>query len=139
VVLSLLSALWQLDHALQARSRQMAQTLGVTGPQRFVLRLVTRTPGISAGELARQLHLDPSTLTGVLRRLEARGLLERKRDAADGRRQLLTATAQGAQLAAPSALSVEATVRKVLARTPALQVEHARSVVEALAAALLAA
>jgi MarR family transcriptional regulator, organic hydroperoxide resistance regulator len=117
----------------------MVQTLGVTGPQRFVLRLVTRSPGISAGEVARQLHLDPSTLTGVLRRLESRGLIERKRDAADGRRQMLTATAQGARLAAPSAHSVEATVRKVLARTPPAHVERARSVVEALATALLAA
>ena len=60
--------LWAVDHGLQTRSKRMAVGLGITGPQRLVLRIVGRFPGISAGQLSRILHLDPSTLTGILRR-----------------------------------------------------------------------
>ena len=65
--------LWAVDHGLQRRSKRMAATLGVTGPQRLVIRIVGRFPGISAGRLASILHLHPSTLTGILRRLERGG------------------------------------------------------------------
>src|SRR6185503_3710439 len=91
-VLELMRVIWALDHALQSRSKAMARTLGVTGPQRFVLRVVERHPGISSGALAEYLHLHPSTLTGVLQRLDDRGLLERRRDPEDARRVLLELT-----------------------------------------------
>src|SRR5580704_311880 len=71
-VLDFLKLLWALDHGLQTASRDMERRLGVTGPQRMVIRIVGRFPGISAGELASVLHVHPSTLTGVLRRLETR-------------------------------------------------------------------
>src|SRR5688572_10921067 len=69
-VLDFMRLLWAVDHALQQRSKQMLQTHGITGPQRLVLRVVGRYPGIAAGELANVLHVHPSTLTGVLKRLE---------------------------------------------------------------------
>jgi DNA-binding MarR family transcriptional regulator len=58
---------------------------GVTGPQRLVLRMVGRFPGIAAGRLSEILHVHPSTLTGILKRLEARELLQRKADPRDAR------------------------------------------------------
>ena len=57
----------------------MESELGITGPQRLVLRVVGQFPGLSAGELAHIVRLHPSTITGILQRLVARGLLERKR------------------------------------------------------------
>ena len=53
------------------RQKRMEQRSGVTGPQRLVLRVVGLFPGISAGALARLLHVHPSTLTGVLHRLRS--------------------------------------------------------------------
>jgi DNA-binding MarR family transcriptional regulator len=44
----------------------MIGEVGVTGPQRLVLRVVGLFPGMSAGELATVLRVHPSTLTGVL-------------------------------------------------------------------------
>src|SRR3954469_22948255 len=73
-VLEFMRVLWALDHALQSASKSMAARLGVTGPQRLVVRMVGRYPDISAGALARLLHVLPSTLTGVLQRLVARDL-----------------------------------------------------------------
>src|SRR5690242_13738362 len=55
--LHFMQLLWELHHNLQARSKRMESTHGVTGPQRLVLRLVARYPGMSAGELAALLRL----------------------------------------------------------------------------------
>ena len=65
-VLEFMRTLWALDHGLQLRSKRMERHLGITGPQRLVLRIVGRFPGISAGEVASIMEVHPSTLTGVL-------------------------------------------------------------------------
>ena len=94
-VLEFMRSLWALDHQLQSASKRMEAGAGVTGPQRLVLRIVGRFPGISAGEVSQILHLHPSTLTGILRRLSDHGLIERRADPSDARRALLHLTARG--------------------------------------------
>jgi DNA-binding MarR family transcriptional regulator len=135
-VLEFMRALWALDHALQSASKRMETRLGVTAPQRLVVRIVGRFPGISAGEVAEILHVHPSTLTGVLKRLEARGVVTRRADPKDGRRALLALTARGRQLDALRSGTVEAVVRRVLQRLPSGSVRSARAMAEALTAAL---
>ena len=135
-VLGFLQVVWRLDHALQSKSKRMSSNLGVTGPQRFVLRVLTQRPGLSAGELAALLHLHPSTLTGVLRRLEERGLLARETDSDDARRAVLKVTNSGKTLTARLANSVEDVVRRVLANAPKSQAQSARALLGALADAL---
>ncbi|MBK6513993.1 MAG: MarR family transcriptional regulator [Polyangiaceae bacterium] len=120
--------LWALAHALQSRSKRMEAELGVTGPQRLVLRILGRAPNVTAGALARAMCVHPSTLTGVLRRLESRGLLERKRDRRDGRRALLVLTAQGKKLDALQSGSVEAAVRRTMTRLDEAELDSARKV-----------
>src|SRR5262249_44668509 len=89
-VLDFMRLLWSIEHGLERISKQMEKSRGITGPQRLALRVVGRFPGISASELAHVVRLHPSTITGVIQRLVARGLLERRRDPADTRRvQLL--------------------------------------------------
>jgi len=94
-VLDFMQVLWRLVHGLEQVSKRMAATTGITGPQRLVLRMVGLYPGISASRLAMLLHVHPSTVTGVLRRLEAQGLLTREAHAEDRRRAVLTLSAQG--------------------------------------------
>src|SRR5260370_41656340 len=67
--LDFLRLLWAIEHGLQRMSKRMEASLGVTGPQRLVLRIVGRFPGLSAGDLAHILPLPPSTITGILQRL----------------------------------------------------------------------
>src|SRR5512138_2780455 len=113
-VLEFMRALWALDHAFQSASKRMETRLGVTAPQRLVVRIVGRFPRISAGECAGILHVHPSTLTGVLKRLEARGMIVRSADPKDGRRALLALTARGRELDALRTETVESAVRRVL-------------------------
>lgn len=132
-VLDFMRLLWAVDHGLQSTSKRMESTLGVTGPQRLVLRLVGRFPGITAGTLAQILHVHPSTLTGVLKRLEKRGLLERKADPLDGRKALFALTQAGKDLDVPSTGTVEASVQRVLSRMSRTRILHTQDVLTALA------
>ncbi|MFO0665942.1 MAG: MarR family transcriptional regulator [Polyangiaceae bacterium] len=117
-VLSFMRSLWAMDHALQTRSKRMESTLGVTGPQRLVIRVIGRMPSSAAGEIAKTLHVHPSTLTGVLQRLEKRGFITRALDPADKRRALFRLTELGEQLDETKSHTVEAAVRRALRRVP---------------------
>ena len=115
-VLQFMRILWGIDHSLQMASKRMEAKLGITGPQRLVLRLVGQFPGISAGELADLLQVHPSTLTGVLRRLEGRGILKRRSDPTDGRRALLSLSTKGGRLNEIRSGTVEEAVEHALAK-----------------------
>ena len=117
--LEFLQCLSRTSHALERRSRRMEKTIGLTAPQRLVLRFLGRFPGVTAGQLARSLHVDPGTLSASLRRLEARGLLERRRDPADTRRVTLGLTAEGRALDVARTGTVEAAADALLAATSA--------------------
>lgn len=126
--LDFLRLIWALDHNLQSRSKKMQATIGLTGPQRLVIRIVSQYPGILAGELAGVLHLHPSTLTGILGRLEGRRLLVRRADDRDRRRVTLEVTKLGKRLDVPSAGTIEACVARALAGFPRAKLESTREV-----------
>jgi MarR family transcriptional regulator, organic hydroperoxide resistance regulator len=128
--------LWSVDHALQRTSKQMDKNLGVTGPQRLVIRVVGNRPGVSAGDVARTLKIHPSTLTGILQRLEQRKIIRRVTDPADGRRIFLYLYGLGETLNAARAGTVEEAVERVLGKLLAGQVAGTRRVLEALVAEL---
>ena len=137
--LEFLRLVWALDHSLQSRSKRMQKTIGLTGPQRLVIRVVSQHPGILAGELAAVLHLHPSTLTGILERLEGRRLLVRRADERDRRRAALEMTKLGKKLDVPSAGTIEACVARALAGFHRAKLEATREVLGALTRELSAA
>jgi DNA-binding MarR family transcriptional regulator len=128
--------LWAVDHALQRVSKRMARIHGVTGPQRLTLRMLGAFPGSSAGELAELLHLDPSTLTGILQRLEERGLVERSPDPDDARRVRLELTAKGYRLDVPLRDTVESALRAALGSLPEARIKATRDTLATIAASL---
>lgn len=115
--LEFMRLLWALDHVLHKRSKFMARRFGVTGPQRFALRVVGREPELTAGRLAEILKVHPSTLTGILQRLERRGFLVRKVDSTDRRRVRLELTSSGRAVTTSSSGSIEDRVGTVLKKT----------------------
>jgi DNA-binding MarR family transcriptional regulator len=134
-ILEFMKQLWAVDHGLQSASKRMESTFGITGPQRLVVRIVGRFPGISAGALADVLHVHPSTLTGVLRRLEERGVVQRRGDPNDGRRALFGLTARGKKLDTLRTGLVEQAVKRVLMKLPS-EVPAAQRILAALATEL---
>lgn len=118
-----LRTVWQLNHAVETCSREMAIRLGVTFQQRTVLRLVGRFPGITPSKLAQTLHVDRGTLSTMLARLEARGLIERTQDPRDGRRVQVGLTARGRKLDVPETGTVESATEILLGKLPPAAVQ----------------
>lgn len=135
-VLAFMRLMWAVDHALQRASKQMNRIIGLTGPQRLVIRMLGEDPGLSPGEIAERLHLDPSTLTGIIQRLERRALVVRHRDPADGRRYRLELSDRGRRVTVPSAGTIEAAVADTLAGCRPAEIRAARSFFQRLAARL---
>lgn len=77
---------------------QETETHGITPVQYAALQTVVNSPGVDQRTLARTIGFDPSTIGGVVDRLEARGLLARQADPADRRVRLLQPTAAGRAL-----------------------------------------
>src|SRR5688572_1012750 len=111
----------------------MVATLGITGPQRLVIRIIGRFPSIHARQLADILHLHPSSLTAVLKRLERRDLVRRWPDERDRRRWLLGLTRQGQALNRETPGTIEAAVQRVLKTTTRDNLECTRAVLTKLA------
>lgn len=113
-VLQFMQVLWAVVHGLERTSKRMSQMIGVTGPQRLVLRVVGLFPGVSAGRLAAILHVHPSTLTGVLQRLVDQQLIQRVADPGDRRRAVLRLTRRGTHTNARGRGTVEAAIAEAL-------------------------
>jgi DNA-binding MarR family transcriptional regulator len=125
--------LWAVAHGLERASKRMTAEIGVTGPQRLVLRVAGLFPGLSAGDLAAILHVHPSTLTGVLHRLVNQRLLVRLDDPDDRRRAILRLTARGGRINEVAHGTVEAAVAEALEGISARDRAATRRVLERLA------
>ncbi|MEO8300029.1 MAG: MarR family transcriptional regulator [Burkholderiales bacterium] len=95
----------QLCFALYAASLAMTKTykpllepLGLTYPQYLVMLVLWEGDGITVSQLGGRLSLDSGTLTPLLKRMAAQGLVQRQRDTADERRVLLWLTDAGRSL-----------------------------------------
>jgi MarR family transcriptional regulator, organic hydroperoxide resistance regulator len=132
-VLEFMQLLWAVVHGMESRSKRMSGALGVTGPQRLVLRVIGLHPGISAGRLSAILHLHPSTLTGILARLVAQRLIVRSAARDDRRRAILRLTPQGEKVNRRKGGTVEAAVAATLGGASQSEQDAVRRVLARLA------
>lgn len=130
--LRFLQVLWSVEHALQAASKRMLARIGVTGPQRFVIRMLGRNPGLAAGEVADRMRIDPSTLTGILQRLQTSGMLKRQTDSEDRRRAVLVLSDEGRKLDMVRDGTIESAIARAMARFNPEQIAVADQVLAAL-------
>jgi DNA-binding MarR family transcriptional regulator len=91
-------ALYAASRAVTARYRPLLDELGLTYPQYLVMLVLWEQDSISVRELGGALQLESSTLSPLLKRLEAGGLLRRERRAEDERSVALRLTEAGARL-----------------------------------------
>ena len=80
--------------------RPVLEPLGLTHPQYLVMLALWQHGSLSVKDLSGLLQLDPGTLSPLLKRLEAAGLLRRERDAKDQRNLALALTDEGRALRA---------------------------------------
>jgi MarR family transcriptional regulator, organic hydroperoxide resistance regulator len=93
-------ALYSTSLAMTKLYKPLLEELGLTYPQYLVMLVLWEEDGPMVSELGERLYLDSGTLTPLLKRLEAAGLIARVRDTQDERRVHITLTAAGRKLRA---------------------------------------
>ena len=131
--LDFLRVLWAINHGLATTSRYMKAKHGITGRQRLIIQVVNEFPGISAGDLARVLHLDPSTLTGVLQQMSDRALILLQPDPRDRRRLRIQLTSKGRRMSQMPVGAVESAVSRTLSRVSSAKLKATKEVLTLLA------
>lgn len=96
--------LYAASNLLNRLYRPVLAQLNLTYPQYLVMLVLWETAPCSVGTLGEKLFLDSGTLTPLLKRLAANGLVERQRDPTDERRVLISLTAQGQALKQQAAI-----------------------------------
>ena len=87
--------------------------LGLTYPQSRVMLVLWETDGVTVKELGERLFLDSGTLTPLLKRLEAQGMVKRERSTEDARSVHVHLTTQGRALRRKAVVIPEAMVCKM--------------------------
>ena len=93
-------ALYSASLAMTRLYKPLLDELGLTYPQYLAMLVLWEQDGLMVSELGERLFLDSGTLTPLLKRLEAAGLITRIRAVADERRVLITLSAAGRKLKA---------------------------------------
>lgn len=88
-------ALYSANHAMQRVYTPLLTDLGVTYPQYLVLLTLWDDDRQTVGALGRTMQLESNTLTPLLKRMEAQGLVTRSRDGADERQVRIGLTEKG--------------------------------------------
>ncbi len=91
-------ALYSTAHAMNKLYRQVLRKLDLTYPQYLVMMVLWERDERTVSEIGQHLFLDSATLTPLLKRMEAAGLLVRTRAAADERQVIVSLTDQGRAL-----------------------------------------
>nr|WP_294813110.1 MarR family transcriptional regulator [uncultured Sphingomonas sp.] len=91
-------AIYSAGMAIQRLYKPLLDELGLTYPQYLVLNILWREDGQTVGGIAEQLALESSTLTPLLKRLEAAGLVRRTRNPDNERQVMIELTERGRAL-----------------------------------------
>jgi DNA-binding MarR family transcriptional regulator len=92
---SALDSMRRIVRALGISARTAERSIGITGAQLFVLRVLDAHPAQSLNELAALTFTHQSTVSVIVDRLVSRGFVTRSRSETDGRRVVLALTAAG--------------------------------------------
>ncbi len=88
-------AVYSTAHAFNRFYKPLLDRLGLTYPQYLVMLVLWEQDGLPVKEIGERLFLDSGTLTPLLKRIEAAGLVKRTRSTADERQVIVALTAQG--------------------------------------------
>lgn len=88
-------ALYSTSLAMMRVYRGLLPKLGLTYPQYLVMMVLWEQDQLTVSDIGERLFLDSATLTPLLKRMEAQGLVQRARARSDERQVIITLTEQG--------------------------------------------
>lgn len=130
---------YQLKHvqaALRARMDEALRPLGLSAPQYLCLELLSRAPGASTSDLAREAFVTRQTMSTLLRTLVDRGLAQRAAQASSGRALPMQLTPEGRSLLKEASKVTEEIERVMVAPLSETQLRTVREAMSACIAAL---
>ena len=130
---------YQLKHvqaALRARMDEALRPLGLSAPQYLCLELLSRAPGASTSDLAREAFVTRQTMSTLLRTLVDRGLAQRAAQASSGRALPVQLTPEGRSLLKEASKVTEEIERVMVAPLSETQLRTVRAAMSACIAAL---
>lgn len=95
VISEIMQSLRRVFKAIQDYSQEVSQKYGITGPQLWALKTIDANGSLPLGDLSKKMYLHPSTITGVVDRLEKKGYVVRGRVQKDRRIVNVQLTPQG--------------------------------------------
>lgn len=104
----------RISQGIEIESRRLGREHGITGPQLACLQAVVNYEPTTATDISAHVHLSPSTVVGILDRLEAKGLITRDRDKLDRRVVFVRPTSAGRKVVARAPDPVSRALREVL-------------------------
>ena len=104
--LRILQSIRRIIRAVDIHSRKLLSTSKLTGPQLLSLITIAESGPLTSVDLGKRVYLSPSTIVGILDRLEDKELVSRKRDREDRRKVFVEVTPKGQEVVenAPSPL-----------------------------------
>lgn len=119
--LRVLSAIRRIIRSVGFYSKRLASAHGVTVPQLICLTKITQAGSITIKGLAETVYLSPSTLVGIVDRLEDAGLASRERSRTDRRLVAIRATPKGVRLVAEAPSPLQDKLLQALGRLSDLE------------------
>jgi len=119
--LRILTALRRIIRSVELYSKHLSATNHITAPQLVCLLTIVAHGPVTATAISREVHLSPSTVVGILDRLEEKGLVTRTRMRDDRRLVHVSATPDGVALAASAPSPLQKALAGALNRLPGLE------------------
>ncbi len=98
--LRILRSMRRIIRSVDIHSRKLATEFGVTVPQLLCMLKIDEIGAMTLKELSREVYLNPSTLVGIVDRLEKQGVFARERSVKDRRKIRISLTAKGREMLA---------------------------------------
>ncbi len=98
MVAEIMDNIRRVFQVVNEQSKQVERETGLTGPQVWAIKVIAEEETIRVSDLAKKMYLHPTTVVGILDRLENRGLVSRSRSREDRRVVDVTLTVEGRKL-----------------------------------------
>ena len=119
--LRVLQSLRRIIRAVDLHSRKLSMQHNITGPQLACLLAVNEHGPLTVSSLAREIHLSPSTIVGIIDRLEQKAMVLRRRSSQDRRVINIEITSKGMVLVSSAPSPLQDTLAKALQGLPEIE------------------
>lgn len=119
--LRILQALRRIIRAVDIHSHKLLTQHKITGPQLACLMIVEEEGPLTSSNLAKRVYLSPSTVVGIIDRLEEKKLVERNRNSIDRRQVHISITTDGKKLIADAPSLLQDTLANALVELPEIE------------------